>query len=1202
MSHICKIGTTDITEYVCMENFLPLGGGTKYSSAIIPRTNRYSMRHEGVDPRGWSLMLEGICDSNESNIDAVMKLFKNATEDTKFYPYHPEKFARILFADANEGRCGHGFQSIWRAEANVYATINDLFSDAATVWYPGKNESVSITPTGTVAAPLDELSIIGRYVNGSHVESPSIEIYDAAGSTLQASVLITDILLTDEELKLDYRGKITQIYSDDFTSAQKFVQDTYNVGCSIETDGLTVGKNCSATWLLSGPWPLTKNIVIETTELVNGSGKIYLLYSFDNNVWRTAVSNSDMKEQTTWTVPNTAGHGDVYIRFSETSSGDDADERTGTVILSEITQTLRNRDEYVIGVWGKTNNAGDYMLLIKLATGVYAYQILASGVSDEWHIGSDYEASVDMYAASVVTEHTDRTDAQILSDIITPTAVRLNDDFVRGVWGRTQGSYMLIVKLDNGLYAYQPFVTVNGSQAWAVGTAAEAAHTLYEYSEVGGDRSTSVILADILNSTSPQMGSNVAKGVWGRVSGSGDYMLIVRLATDIYAYMPGVAANGSLAWSVGTSAQAASIFYSYCAIPSTRTSAQILADITGTVIPRDPNVRGIWGRTYGSGGYALLVKLAADTYSCWFSDGARSIATAAQVAQALYNSTTGTRTLADITSDISNTSWPNYNDPSKYYTVYGGIANANPKAKIFQVQDSPIVRAYQITQSNGSLSAWKHDTSNGTSIRDALVSASPALQTRTLADITADIVSASFPDYSAYEYSVDGPYAGKKPTVKVTKLQASPMVYAYQIAKTDGTYSAWAIDDVGGIKAQSDLLLDVTTDRTEADILASINALVFYELSSCTYQVYGYISGARPVATVIQLRTSPQVLAYKISQSTGVDTTWVIEQHSGTDCRSALIAGFTGISSRTQDDIWNDIKNGTFVNPASISWTVRGINATSKPYADIILLANSPRIYAYQIDQADGGFSAWAIDNNGGTTISGILEQNSAQSQGGNVVIRDINITQERRIPTSYLPVIPLDGLSHIVKIVNGPDISSAYLKTTGETVGIAETFLMEDANDGNVYLIANTGKYLSSSWGENYVQCTNVTPGIGCEFRMIPLGISEDENTIGAIRCISGQYLSASNDEFVLATSNTVGPTELFEFVDLGSDMWAFKIMPSVDSDVLELDSGEFDIKTLDGQIGEVSTYANNYLSAVSGTLSGTNPVTVTYRDRYSI
>lgn len=131
----CKIGTTDISPYV--RSSTKIGGSAKYSSASIPGAKRYSMHHEGIDPRGWTLELWAVHDTEEGSLDTVMALFDNAQEDTRFYPFSSSKFARILKSDVAEAADNiHKISSIWKAAANVYATVADLFDDSEDTWYP----------------------------------------------------------------------------------------------------------------------------------------------------------------------------------------------------------------------------------------------------------------------------------------------------------------------------------------------------------------------------------------------------------------------------------------------------------------------------------------------------------------------------------------------------------------------------------------------------------------------------------------------------------------------------------------------------------------------------------------------------------------------------------------------------------------------------------------------------------------------------------------------------------------------------------------------------------------------------------------------------------------------------------------------------------------------------------------------------------
>lgn len=1218
MTYICKIGITptgtptDITRYV--KELKPFGGNPKISSASFPGNNRFALYHEGSNARGWELGLHG--NLEETSLDAVIALFNKAIEESKFYPFSANRFVRIAKAGAWEDQAKNLAPEAWKAAAIIYATIQDLFDNTATIWTPQTDEEYSITALGSIPAPLDEVKIVGSYVENEHCENPTIELWNAAGTTLEDSLVITNMLLTDEELTLDYRGKITQVYSDTFATSAKFVQDAENEGCTIENEGLVIPKGCSATYLLSGPWPLTNNIVITATQVI-GSGNVYLQYSFDNAAWRDAISNTDMLASTTWTIPNTAGHGDVYIRFATYSDEVEDTERTNALILADITSAVRNRDDYVKGVWGKNYNAGDWMLLIKLGTDIYAYQMFVPTYPSGsiWYVGSAYEASVAFFALSVAVAVTDRTDAQILADITTPTPAQNRDNYVKGVWGRVleAGSYMLLIKLDGGKYAYQLLTqTVQGS--WTIGTDTEATDALYAASTVSGDRSDATMLAEITTPTPARNRDTYVKGVWGRVYGTGNYMRLVKLAADKYAYQPFVEANGSNAWGIGTAAEAASIFYSYCAIPTQRTSAQILTEVNGTTRNRDNYVIGVWGRTLNANDYMLLIKLASDTYayqvhtqsgvSSWY------VGTKAQAASAMYNaSASGPRSSSDILADITNST---FQDPALgtiHYHAYGTTANINPTATIIQVQNSgPKTLAYKITTDSGD-SSWAIDALGGTKIRDALVAASTTVVLRTQQNILDDINGAGFVEPSTYSYTVEGPFTGVKPSALIIQVENSPQVLAYQIANRDGTYDEWVIDSNAGMETRESLNLATPSPRTAADILADVRALTWVEASTYQYQVYGYVDGARPIATVVQLQNSPQILCYKIAQTTGVDTAWLIEANAGADCRTALTTGYSGLSSRTQADIQADITNSVFVAPTAIDWQVYGLNAGEKPYANVILVQNTPRVYAYQVDYMGTNLSTWAIDDALGVEIADELEDSSPDQEeaDGSLKLGSISILQYRRIPWQELPVIPIDGLAHIVKFKNVPVMSSAYLKATSATLGDDETFTATAApTTGKIYLQANTGKYLSSTWGEDYVPANATVAGPAGEFELVVLE-TLGSNQIGAIRCASGQYLSASNAGagFVLATSITIGPAELFEFVPVGSGTWAFKVVTPYDgasSEVMKLDEGILDVDRLDHVSEDPLTYAGKYLVAVSGTLTAVNPVTATYRDRYYI
>jgi hypothetical protein len=49
---------------------------------------------------------------------------------------------------------------------------------------------------------------------------------------LRDSLLLSNRLLSDEVLTLDYKGKIIQTYVDDFAASTRWMQDAVNDGCT----------------------------------------------------------------------------------------------------------------------------------------------------------------------------------------------------------------------------------------------------------------------------------------------------------------------------------------------------------------------------------------------------------------------------------------------------------------------------------------------------------------------------------------------------------------------------------------------------------------------------------------------------------------------------------------------------------------------------------------------------------------------------------------------------------------------------------------------------------------------------------------------------------------------------------------------------------------------------------------------------------
>jgi hypothetical protein len=289
--------------------------------------------------------------NSEANLEAAIKAINDAAEDTAFYPHTSARFARVAVASAWPEEITQKITAFWRGKAKIYYNSPYLFG-AATTWTPSLNAlSAAITPSGSVAAPLDAASIIGTYSGGAHLAGLGMEIYDSSGTTLRDSLFLSNRLLSDEVLTPDYKGKVVQNYADDFAASTRWAQDAVNDGCIQGSGKITVGSEKSFYYWLKGPWPLAKNIVVSA------------------DIVTTAYSGTQLTASRTWVIPNTAGRGDVYIRFKSQSS----DYATLTTALTgnnnDLTFTAQKSGTDGNNVSMKYTNAGGTQTLLITITG-----------------------------------------------------------------------------------------------------------------------------------------------------------------------------------------------------------------------------------------------------------------------------------------------------------------------------------------------------------------------------------------------------------------------------------------------------------------------------------------------------------------------------------------------------------------------------------------------------------------------------------------------------------------------------------------------------------------------------------------------------------------------------------------------------------------------------------------------------------------
>jgi hypothetical protein len=314
-----KLGSTSIGSDVLHSSWKPVGGDVKTTSAMVPGADRSYVYHDGRQPRGWEFVLQKYGATPEDSLDDLIAAFNAVVPGDTFYPFTDDRFVRLAVAGAAESSKNRQTPEYWSAQVNVLCESPYFFDDAAkTVFTPALNAKTSITPAGSVAAPLDALRVDGTYSVGSHLTDLAYIVYDASDVLLD-SVDIADRLLSDERLDVDYKGKITQVYEDDFASSTRWTQDATNNGCTHGSGAITVGNECYFYYLLRGPWPLSRNLAI-SADIVISAGTPVLQHSFDGVNWETDYEGTELTATDEWIIPGTKGRSEVYTRFKSQSS------------------------------------------------------------------------------------------------------------------------------------------------------------------------------------------------------------------------------------------------------------------------------------------------------------------------------------------------------------------------------------------------------------------------------------------------------------------------------------------------------------------------------------------------------------------------------------------------------------------------------------------------------------------------------------------------------------------------------------------------------------------------------------------------------------------------------------------------------------------------------------------------------------------
>ena len=294
------------------------GGYTKSTNSWSIPTRIYSkIRENGVKSLEWSF---SVVFPNHTEGDAFRRKCNNLVENVKFFSgsrdwYHVVKYMSVGPDQIDE--------DIYHVLLELKLLLEDplLRSDAAQTYYatsaslPAVSRSFN-TSEATADSPFDNIRIVGKYNNGSHLKDLSVTLLN--GSNEISTAFLSDKLLSNEKIVLSGNQIITE-YVESFVSSDRMTLDTQgSSNVVVNNRKATISQNGYLTYKLSGPNSTLDNILLQA--IINVvSGSPYIRTSIDNQNWETGVLASELAEAsgiyTDFYLSETDKRGDVYVQF-----------------------------------------------------------------------------------------------------------------------------------------------------------------------------------------------------------------------------------------------------------------------------------------------------------------------------------------------------------------------------------------------------------------------------------------------------------------------------------------------------------------------------------------------------------------------------------------------------------------------------------------------------------------------------------------------------------------------------------------------------------------------------------------------------------------------------------------------------------------------------------------------------------------------
>jgi hypothetical protein len=307
------LGGVDLDGHVVMPVSLS-GLARKTSVRTIPGVARSILTDQGVGSLQYAfdVLFDDLAEG-----DAFEAIANTLAEDLTFfagsqYWYHDVKYMSIMPKEVID------FNFAKLLSVDLYLEDPYLYYVTATrdlqVNHPLPYTSSEFENTGSGSTPFESIKIIGRYLV-DRLKSATVSLMN--GSDLIDSVLLSDELLSDEEIDFQDGNVLVCTYEDDFPDLVREAIDKYASSGTVTQSGssMNIAASSSVTYKLFGPNPTADPVNLTLDAIKTGSPIVEI--STNGTTWYTSLTASDILSGLhSYDLPDTEHCTIVYVRFT----------------------------------------------------------------------------------------------------------------------------------------------------------------------------------------------------------------------------------------------------------------------------------------------------------------------------------------------------------------------------------------------------------------------------------------------------------------------------------------------------------------------------------------------------------------------------------------------------------------------------------------------------------------------------------------------------------------------------------------------------------------------------------------------------------------------------------------------------------------------------------------------------------------------